>query len=82
VPNSPERLVTLFPQELWRDPKSPYLHGADHDVPWDAPSLIAAYLRPPPMDWVEQIKRWKPFEWRRAVAAPLMNPLPHAEGER
>jgi hypothetical protein len=58
------------------------LRGADHDVPWDVPSLIAAYLRPPPTDWVEQIKRWKPLERRRAVAAPLMNPLPHAEGER
>jgi hypothetical protein len=34
-------LVALFPQELMRDPSSPYLHLAHHDVPTDAPELVA-----------------------------------------
>lgn len=57
APDAPDRLVALFPQEFWRDPKSPYLHRAFHDVPWDTPDLIAAYWRPPATDWVEQLKR-------------------------
>jgi glutathione synthase/RimK-type ligase-like ATP-grasp enzyme len=54
---TPDRLVALFPQEFWRDPKSPYLHRAYHDVPWEHPDLISAYWMPPPTDWVEELKR-------------------------
>ncbi len=33
-------LIALFPNEWLRDQKSPYLHTAYHDVPWDDPSLL------------------------------------------
>jgi len=35
----------LFPQEWIRDPASPFLHSAYHDVPWDKPELIRACVR-------------------------------------
>ena len=50
-------LITFFPHELWRDPKSKFLVGAYHDVPWDEPQLVAAYLRPDPPGWVDRLRR-------------------------
>jgi hypothetical protein len=32
--------IALFPQEWIRDPDSPFLRTAYHDVPWEAPELI------------------------------------------
>jgi hypothetical protein len=32
--------IALFPQEWLRDPASPYLRSAFHDVPWEEPELI------------------------------------------
>jgi hypothetical protein len=32
--------VALFPQEWIRDPESPFLRSAYHDVPWEEPELI------------------------------------------
>jgi len=37
-------VVALFPQEWMRDPASPYLTSAFHDVPWDDPALIRAWM--------------------------------------
>jgi glutathione synthase/RimK-type ligase-like ATP-grasp enzyme len=39
-----DRLITLFPQEWLRDPQSPHLESVDHDVPWDDPELVRAYI--------------------------------------
>ncbi len=39
-----ELTVALFPQEWIRDPQSPYLTSPMHDVPWDDPLLLKAYL--------------------------------------
>jgi hypothetical protein len=40
-----KRQVALFPQEWLRDPQSKYLTtNALHDVPWDDPALLKAYL--------------------------------------
>jgi hypothetical protein len=37
--------VALFPQEWVRDQQSPHLAaGVLHDVPWDEPDLVEAYL--------------------------------------
>lgn len=36
------RTVALFPQEWARNPESPYLESALHDVPWDDPDLLEA----------------------------------------
>ncbi len=33
-------VVALFPGELRRNPASPYLHSAHHDIPWDEPELV------------------------------------------
>jgi hypothetical protein len=38
-------LIALFPQEVERDPKSPWLAEAYHDVPWNEPKLIERALR-------------------------------------
>ena len=42
----PEKIIALFPGELWRDPNSGYLLSCHHDVPWEEPQLINAYARP------------------------------------
>jgi carbamoylphosphate synthase large subunit len=39
-------LVALFPQEWRRDPTSPYLDTAYHDIPLEEPRLVAAYAYP------------------------------------
>lgn len=70
-----ERLVALFPLELWRDPESPYLHDAYHDVPWEAPLLISAYRRPP-THWAERFNLLlkamsMPVMRSREVSAPI-----------
>jgi Carbamoyl-phosphate synthase L chain, ATP binding domain len=38
------RTVALFPQEWTRDPVSPFLESAYHDVPWDEPELLRACM--------------------------------------
>ncbi len=37
--------VAIFPREWQRDPASPYLTSAHHDVPWDDPGVLLACLR-------------------------------------
>jgi hypothetical protein len=34
--------IALFPQEWKRDPESPFLSSAYHDVPWDEPAVVSA----------------------------------------
>jgi hypothetical protein len=36
--------LALFPQEMMRDPGSPYLKSAFHDVPWKFPELVKLAL--------------------------------------
>lgn len=43
-PRVADDVVALFPQEWMRDPASPYLTAAFHDVPWDDPALIRAWM--------------------------------------
>lgn len=52
-------LIALFPQELWRDPQSPYLRSAHHDVPWEEPQFVGAYLTPTRQDgknWLDGVR--------------------------
>lgn len=35
--------IALFPQEWTRDPASPFLQSAYHDVPWEEPALLRAF---------------------------------------
>ena len=37
--------VALFPQEFHRDKASPHLWQAYHDVPWDEPQILKAFVR-------------------------------------
>ena len=39
-----EQVICLFPQEWRRDPNSANLHQIYHDVPWDDPALVKAYV--------------------------------------
>jgi len=39
LPESSSRMMTLFPQEFWRDPKSAALRQYPSDVPWNDPAL-------------------------------------------
>lgn len=61
--------VALFPQEWMRDPASPYLTAAFHDVPWDDPALIRS--------WMESraarpaLGKWRAFMAENPQAAPL-----------
>jgi glutathione synthase/RimK-type ligase-like ATP-grasp enzyme len=32
--------IALFPQEWTRDPESPFLQSAHHDIPWEEPELV------------------------------------------
>lgn len=41
---APGTQIALFPGEWLRDPHSPHLRGGWHDVPWEDPSLLRAYL--------------------------------------
>jgi Carbamoyl-phosphate synthase L chain, ATP binding domain len=36
--------IALFPQEWKRDPESPFLVSAYHDVPWQEPAMVASCL--------------------------------------
>ena len=75
VPVRPRQLVTtadtiaLFPQEWERDPASPLIRTAYHDVPWDAPALVRAYVNQRPglrvfshQFWRERRQRRQSFE--------------------
>jgi hypothetical protein len=46
-PAIPNDLVAIFPREWRRDPASPFLASAHHDVPWDDPAVLLAGLGVP-----------------------------------
>src|SRR5579862_4619443 len=43
-PAIPKDVVAVFPREWRRDPSSPFLASAWHDVPWDDPGVLLASL--------------------------------------
>lgn len=45
--------IALFPQEWLRNPASPFLQSAYHDVPWEEPELVLLCVR----------RRWKQSAW-------------------
>jgi len=55
--------IALFPQEWIRDPGSIYLQSAYHDVPWDQPELIRAFIgeRRKQSAWYAQENRLQGF---------------------
>ena len=46
-PAIPNDVVAIFPREWRRNPSSPFLAGAHHDVPWDDPAVLLAGLGVP-----------------------------------
>jgi ATP-grasp domain len=60
--------IALFPQEWIRDPASPFLQSAYHDVPWDKPKLIRACVRARRKQavWYSQQNRLQEFSVARA----------------
>jgi hypothetical protein len=42
-----KEVIAYFPQEWRRDPASPFLQSAHHDVPWEEPDLIRAAILEP-----------------------------------
>jgi ATP-grasp domain len=58
--------IALFPQEWSRDPHSPFLHSAYHDVPWEMPELVRACIG--------QRDRQSAWYWRRKEEQLLSGP--------
>jgi hypothetical protein len=56
-------MIALFPQEWMRDPCSPLLQSAHHDVPWEEPDLIRACIE----------KRAKRVPWTSRAPASTTN---------
>ena len=59
-----DRIIALYPGELWRDPSSAYLHAPYHDIPMHEPEFVAAYARPvpdEPLSWVQSLSRRRPL---------------------
>jgi hypothetical protein len=55
-------LIAFFPQEWLRDPASPFLKTAYHDVPWDQPDLVRVCVRDRLVD--------KAWSWISSLAIP------------
>ena len=62
--------IALFPQEWQRDPASTLLTGAYHDVPWEAPALVRAFVnqRPGWRNWFSQ-QHWRERRLRQQLRA-------------
>jgi hypothetical protein len=76
-----EETIAFFPQEWERDPASPLLRTAYHDVPWDAPALVRAYVNQWPglrvlthQFWRERRQRKQSFEGSTASETALRLP--------
>ena len=48
-------LIAIFPHELHRDPSSPMLQDAYHDVPWSEPAVVIACMKKP-----SNLSTWRP----------------------
>ena len=67
-------VVAFFPREWQRDPGSPYLTSAYHDVPWDDPEVLRASLGLP----VQAFGAGQQCSWpaRADLPRPVMLPSP------
>jgi len=73
-PAIPNDLVALFPREWQRDPASPYLKSAFHDVPWDDPAVLLAALGVSPRKTVAKRLSPTPSSAKATNAASLPHP--------
>jgi carbamoylphosphate synthase large subunit len=58
--------IALFPQEWIRNPRSPYMESAYHDVPWAEPDLIRACVR--------KRRKWSTFGVLRKKTLEVLDP--------
>lgn len=65
----PGDVVALFPQEWMRDPTSLHLKTAFHDVPWDDPALIRAWMSS--QEARPALDKWRHFMADQAEARSL-----------
>jgi hypothetical protein len=65
APLTENRTIALFPQEWTRDPASPFLQSAYHDVPWDESGLVRACANRAR----KQNRLLTAEEWDRAIAS-------------
>jgi hypothetical protein len=71
----------MFPQELWRDPTSPYLRSAYHDIPQNEPEFVMDNLVPPQGRWARTMLELKRRLSSRHVA-PMTLPTISLTDER
>jgi len=58
--------IALFPAEWKRDPGSPYMASAYHDVPWEEPGLVRYCIKPRLQD-----RSWMSYrKWRARKTVP------------
>ena len=77
-------VVALFPGEWRRQPASPYLNSAHHDIPWDEPELVRDCVDRP---WAERgfiARFWAALRRspRRRLGAGASSVLAEPEGSR
>jgi hypothetical protein len=60
--------IALFPQEWIRDPESPFLRSAYHDIPWEEPDLI--------QDCVSNRQKQSAWYQRKAVVPVVSTTVP------
>ena len=61
-----EQMIALFPQEWERDPASPFIRSAYHDVPWESRALVRACIQ-----GRSRLRRlFSPDFWRRRKLGP------------
>lgn len=65
--------IALFPQEWIRDPKSPFLHSAYHDIPWEEPELVNDCIRMSRKQraWYTKQNWLRPFLPVRSSSSPV-----------
>ncbi len=61
-------VIALFPQEWQRDPASPMMQNAYHDVPWESPALVRSFVNQQP-GWRHRLtgQYWRARRQRQEV---------------
>ncbi|HEY3990174.1 MAG TPA: hypothetical protein VGM02_12810 [Acidobacteriaceae bacterium] len=75
-----EEIIALFPQEWDRDPTSQFIQNAYHDVPWNVPELVRAYVSQRP-GWRQLVTR-RYWRKRRQQKPHLEAPAPSETAPR
>jgi hypothetical protein len=66
-----EEIIALFPQEWNRDPASPLIRSAYHDVPWESPTLVRACIsQPSALRRIVTRSYWKQRKQQKLRVAP------------